>query len=146
MWPKPGESFTLPRLSKRIWLQVTFECDKPSKCMCSSARRTCLARYWSVFSGSAPTWSTKFWRLDLAESSTTETQPSGEFQNVSCTFKNQSCELYNSVHRPIHSLIIRRDSRLAKGTSLIQYILSDGPCNIFLMVPDWLLYTDSVII
>ena len=146
MWPNPGLSLTFPLLSNTIWLFVMFEWVRFDSCIKLRALRTCLAKFWRVFSGKAPTDATKFYKLDFtAKSYTIETHPSGLFQNVSWILINWS-ETHICSQTAIHSLIICRDSLLASGTSLIHTIFSVGPWSIFLIVPDVDLYTDSVII
>lgn len=146
MWPKPGESLSLSRLSNSTCEHVRLECVILRQCITESALRHQRAICQRVFSGSAPTKFTKLYRLCLAaQSDTTETHPSGEFQNVSCTFTNtsgvQTCSHMNS-----HSLRIYLVSLVWIGTSLTAQIFKDGPCNIFLIVPEVDLQTDSVII
>lgn len=87
--------------------------------MVASAFTICLAIDCNVFSGRAPTWSVRFYKLDFALSWRTETHPSGEFQNVSWTFKKLSDE-HVSCQTVIQFFKIPRDSRLASGTSFTQ--------------------------
>lgn len=52
----------------------------------------------------------------------------------------------NFSHRLIHTFKILRISLFASGTSFTQYILREGPCSIFLIVPEVDLKTASVTI
>ena len=122
MWPKAGESFTLPLLSKTIWEPLMLECVMPSSCRKLSPLRIWDERIFRDASGREPIDWVRFSILPLAaKSETTETQPSGLSQKVSKMRMKESFSLEQNFSQIlIHALRIFLISLFARGTSLTQ--------------------------